>query len=978
MGVRMTEFIPHFRNKISVFLLLFLIFAVSLSLPINAQSKDEGKIVRVGWYDSSYNQLDPVGRRSGYAYEYQLKISAYTGWTYEYVKGSWSVLLQMLQDGDIDLMSDVSYTEKRAENMFYPSLPMGTEEYYLFIAPDNREISQADYSTLNGKKVGVNKDSIQADFYREWAEKHDVKAEVIEVTFSEDESLRRLVNGDLDAYVTVDSFVHPELAIPVCKVGSSEFYFAVSKSRPDLLKELNEALNRIQDENRYYNQQMFEKYIKRAGANAFLTLEEVDWLNTHDKIRVGYLDNYLAFSGTDKSTGELTGALKNYLAYASDSMVNVRLDFDPIAYPTASEAIKALQNGEIDCMFPSSLSVYDGEMLNVTLTSPLMSTEVYAIIRQADQNLFVKKDHVIVAVNEGNPNYDSFLLTHYPDWRTVYYPTTLDCLKAVSDGVADCVLISNFRYNNLSRLSKKYHLIPLTTGKGLGFSFAVKNGETALYSILTKAIGRIPDSIANAALSYYITEDARLSLSDFITDNIVIVSAVVFVVLLIIIILLIQSMRSERKARKLISATETDDLTGLYNRSFFFQYANRIYREHPDTPMDAIVLNIEQFHTVNALYGRDFGDQVLRTLGKEIQAVAKEAGGIAGRFEADRFDIYCPHTDMYQAIYDRLQKKLEESAPNTSIRLRMGVMPWQEKIEPWQLFDRARIACTMARGHYKEHLIIFDEKIRDREIFEQRLLNDLRRALDSYEFEVFYQPKYNIQTMPPKLVSAEALVRWRHPELGMISPDDFIPLFEKNGRISMVDKYVWEEAAKQIARWKEQYGITIPVSVNLSRLDVFNPMLENTLDEILIYNDLDYNDIKLEVTESAYTENADHVIRVVENLRKKGYIVEMDDFGTGYSSLNMLSSMPIDVLKMDRAFVRNIEHSEKDIQLVGLILDIAKNMNIPVIAEGVETEEQIRLLKDLGCALVQGYYFSKPLHASDFERKFLSNRDSDQ
>ena len=165
MGVRMTEFIPHFRNKISVFLLLFIF--VSLSLPIDAQSKDEGKIVRVGWYDSSYNQLDPVGRRSGYAYEYQLKISAYTGWTYEYVKGSWSVLLQMLEDGDIDLMSDVSYTEKRAENMLYPSLSMGTEEYYIFIAPNNSEISQADYSTLNGKRVGVNKDSVQADFYRE-------------------------------------------------------------------------------------------------------------------------------------------------------------------------------------------------------------------------------------------------------------------------------------------------------------------------------------------------------------------------------------------------------------------------------------------------------------------------------------------------------------------------------------------------------------------------------------------------------------------------------------------------------------------------------------------------------------------------------------------------------------------------------------------------------------------------------------------
>ena len=220
-------------------------------------------------------------------------------------------------------------------------------------------------------------------------------------------------------------------------------------------------------------------------------------------------------------------------------------------------------------------------------------------------------------------------------------------------------------------------------------------------------------------------------------------------------------------------------------------------------------------------------------------------------------------------------------------------------------------------------------------------------------------------------MSAEALVRWSHPELGMIPPDDFIPLFEKNGQISMVDKYVWTEAARQIVRWREQYGVCIPVSVNLSRIDVFDPMLESTLDGILDEYRLSHDALKLEVTESAYTENAGQVIQVVESLRKKGYEVEMDDFGTGYSSLNMLSAMPIDVLKMDRAFIRNIEHDEKDIQLVALILDIAKNLKIPVVAEGVETEEQMKLLKELGCALVQGYFFSRPLHASDFEDTFV-------
>ena len=291
-----------------------------------------------------------------------------------------------------------------------------------------------------------------------------------------------------------------------------------------------------------------------------------------------------------------------------------------------------------------------------------------------------------------------------------------------------------------------------------------------------------------------------------------------------------------------------------------------------------------------------------------------------------------------------------------------------------QLFDRARTACSMARGHYKEHLIVFNEKVRQRELYDQRLLNDLRRALDEYEFEIHYQPKYDIQSDPPRLVSAEALIRWNHPELGMIPPDDFIPLFEQNGKIGEVDKYVWSEAARQAVRWRERYGVTIPISVNLSRVDVFDPKLEKTLEDILTMYGMRHDELNLEVTETAYTENADQVIRVVKQLREKGFQVEMDDFGTGYSSLNMLSAMPIDVLKMDRGFVQNLGENDKDNQLVALILGIAKNLKIPVVAEGVETEEQLRILKELGCAVVQGFYFSRPLHPSDFEAEILKKQ----
>ena len=421
------------------------------------------------------------------------------------------------------------------------------------------------------------------------------------------------------------------------------------------------------------------------------------------------------------------------------------------------------------------------------------------------------------------------------------------------------------------------------------------------------------------------------------------------------------------EGRQLISAAEHDALSGLYSKNFFFEYANRIHQFHPELQMDAIAIDIEQFHSINALNGREFGDRVLRRLGDAIRDFLGGSPGIASRIEADRFDIFCKHQDDCQALLDRLQDQVNTISRNAVIRLRMGVMPWREGVEPVLLFDRAHTACNMARGDYKTHLVVYDEEMRTRETLNQRLLNDLRRAVEERELMVFYQPKYNIQYDPPKLSSAEALIRWKHPELGMVSPGSFIPLFENNGQISVVDNYVWDEAARQIAAWRDKYGVTLPVSVNLSRVDVFDPTLEDKLRALVDRNGLDRGALKLEVTESAYTENAGQMISLIERLRGMGFEIEMDDFGSGYSSLNMLSSMPIDVLKMDMAFVRNIEHSEKDFRLVELVLDIAGYLKVPVVAEGVETERQYQLLRDAGCELVQGYYFSRPLPPEEFE-----------
>ena len=252
------------------------------------------------------------------------------------------------------------------------------------------------------------------------------------------------------------------------------------------------------------------------------------------------------------------------------------------------------------------------------------------------------------------------------------------------------------------------------------------------------------------------------------------------------------------EGRQLISAAEHDPLTMLYSKSFFFEYVERIHRYHPEWRMDAVAINIEQFHSINALNGREFGDLVLRTLGDEISAFLRGTEGIASRTEGDRFAIFCRHQEDYHQLLGRFQDRVNALSRNANIRLCMGVMLWNGEMEPTQMFDCARTAYKMVRGDYKTHLIMYDEKMRQRDIMNQRLLNDLHRAVEERELIVYYQPKFNVQCDPPRLSSAEALIRWRHPELGMVSPGSFIPLFESNGQIGVVDRFVWSEAARRL------------------------------------------------------------------------------------------------------------------------------------------------------------------------------------
>ncbi len=935
----------------------------------------ENKVVKVGWYESAYCYTDRFGRKTGMAYEYQQKIASYTGWTYEYVEGTWPELLQKLERGEIDLLSDVSYTPERATMMHFSSLPMGTESYYIFVKAGNAYMSLDNISSFEGKKFLVDKGSLMEDLVQEWAADNGIEIEILEnVASSPDICIGWLNHGDVDAYVTMDTYGKSDICSPVCKIGSSDFFFGIGKDRTDLVKEINHAMTEIQNEDPFYNQRMYQKHIWSVNIDSFLTDEELEWVANKGTIRVGYRDNYMPFC-TDEN-GELSGALKECLEKVSGSMKNGDIVFEAIPYATTEESLVALNNGEVDVVFPVSMSPYDSENAGVFVTDPIMNTVIYAVVKPGSNSIFDRRTNT-VALLAGNVNFDNFVKDYFPDWMVVWYPTLDEVYASVDRGNADCAMVNGNRINKTEELRKKYGLSILSTGEDIGFSFAIRRDNVILYAIMNDLVNHVPEASADAFLSKYSGSDEKVSFTDYIQDNLPSAIAMLAIISSLILFLTVLKMRSDRKAldrQRLIAATEHDPLTGLYTRNFFFEYANKLYAEKQEMRLDAVVMNIEQFHVINALYGWNFGDTVLKALGDEIALFVKENKGIACRSTADRFDIYSQTDGNYQKLFDRFQERLDKCAPDVNIRLRMGVMPWQKDIEPVQLFDRARTACGMVRGGLHNRVVVFSEEMREREIIENRLISDIKRAVDNHEFIVYYQPKFNIQADPPQLYSAEALVRWEHPELGMVPPGEFISVFEKSGHIGMVDKYVWAETARQIADWKKKYGVNLPVSVNLSRIDIFDPDIVDTIERLVKDNGINREDLHLEVTESAYTENEDLVIGVIKVFMDKGYHIEMDDFGTGYSSLNMLSHMPIDVLKLDRSFIKDIsgnDDDKKNIRMVELILDIAKSLKLMVVAEGVENETQLQFLKAHGCELIQGYYFSPPLSAAEFAEKYL-------
>lgn len=410
-----------------------------------------------------------------------------------------------------------------------------------------------------------------------------------------------------------------------------------------------------------------------------------------------------------------------------------------------------------------------------------------------------------------------------------------------------------------------------------------------------------------------------------------------------------------------------DELTGIYNKQAFYAKTKEMLLDNPDKNFDLLRINIERFKVLNDLFGESTGDKLLRYIGKFLKEINLPLC-VSGRLYADNFVVcYEAGKGDSRRMINTLQMVADSFAINNRTILSFGLYRIDDKTLPVSVMcDRANMALWKAKGNFKNPYCEYDEKMRQQVLKEQKIINAMEMAIQNKEFTLYLQPKYNIEK--GTIIGAEALVRWISLENGFISPGDFIPVFENNGFVYEVDKFIWEESCRYLRKWLDEGREVHPISVNVSRIDLYDPKLVKHLVDLREKYQLPSQYLELEITESAYTEDPEQIITITRQLREAGFVILMDDFGTGYSSLNMLKDIQIDVLKLDMGFLKSSDYSAKGGNILTAILKMAESLKMQTIAEGVETKEQVEFLKSIGCKYVQGFYYSKPLPVGEFEK----------